>query len=313
MAVAQPVLPFGYGSRYKLQNIANGGGNAAMQHPMFWWALAFALSVTLAGAGEGDDHAERPVRLVAVHAPLFSGLMDDLIGDFRAQGGSAVHMTASGAVYDIAREGEADIIISHCGHGALEHFVNEGYGRWPRSVFANQMVIVGPADDPAKIRGLSNAVEAFRRIATAKASFVANNLPAVTAVGDYLWEAAGRPDKTGWFVDGDQARVRAIKMAEEQGGYVIWGASPFLQYAQKHGTTLEILVSEDSIFQRTMCAVVVEPSKVSGANAEGASAFLNYLISPRAQARVARYRQPQSADLQLWWPAAQHNDAHDMK
>lgn len=280
-----------------------------------WWvfALAVAYAARLAVAAEGDARVESPIRLATVHAPLFSGLMDDLIGDFRAQGGPAVQMTASGTVFEMAREGEADIVISHCGHGALEHFVREGYGGWPKLVFANQMVIAGPADDPAKIRGLSNAVEAFRRIAAAKAPFVANTLPAVSMVVDYLWEAAGKPDKTGWFVEGDQARVRAVRLAEEKGGYVIWGAPPFLQFSQKHGTALEILMSEDSIFQRTMCAVLVDPDKVVGANADAASRFLSYLLSPRAQARVSGYRTPQSAERQLWWPAAQHNDAHDLR
>ncbi len=267
--------------------------------------LHFTPQSTAISAEAGSD---KPVRLAVVYAPLFSGLMADLIDDFKKQGGSDVEMVAGMDVYDRARAGQADIVISHYGFSEVERFVQDGYGRWPRPVFSNQMVIIGPKDDPAQIRGAASAVEAFRRLAETKAPYIPNALPAVAYLTDYLWESAGRPDKAGWFLETTEAKGRAIKLAEEKGGYVIWGAPPFLQFVQKHETHMQIMVANDPIFQRVMCSIVVNPDKVPGANTEGAAAFERYLLSPRAQARVAAFRTPDAKDMQLWWPAAHHND-----
>ncbi|HEX2842257.1 substrate-binding domain-containing protein [Hyphomicrobium sp.] len=275
-----------------------------------WCAVVLALLFAhpAATANVTEEAAAKPIRLAVVYAPMFSGLMTTLIDDFKKQSGHDVTIVAGMDIYDRARAGEADIVISHYGFSEVERFVQDGYGRWPRQVFSNQMVIIGPKDDPARIRGATSAIEAFRRLAEVKATFVPNALPAVVHLTDYLWEGAGRPDKTGWFLETTEAKGRAIKLAEEKGGYVIWGAPPFLQFAQKHETQLQILVANDPIFQRVMCSVVVNPDKVPGANAEGATAFERYLLSARAQALVAAFRTPDSKDMQLWWPAALHND-----
>lgn len=251
----------------------------------------------------------KPIRLAVVYAPMFTGLMTTLIDDFKKQTGHEVTIVTGMDIYDRARAGEADIVISHYGFSEVERFVQDGYGRWPRQVFSNQMVIIGPKNDPAHIRGATSAIEAFRRLAEVKATFVPNALPAIVHLTDYLWEGAGRPDKTGWFLDTSEAKGRAIKLAEEKGAYVIWGAPPFLQFAKKHETQLQILVANDPIFQRVMCSIVVNPEKFPDANVEGATMFEKYLLSPRAQALVAAFRTPDSKDMQLWWPAALHNDS----
>jgi tungstate transport system substrate-binding protein len=271
-------------------------------------ALALLQFAALSAASGAETATVKPVRLAIVYAPVFSGLMADLIDDFKKQGGSDVEIVAGMDIYERARAGEADIVISHYGFGEVERFVQDGYGRWPRPVFSNQMVIIGPKDDPARIRGITSATEAFRRIAEAKSPFIPNALPAVMFLTDFLWESAGRPDKTGWFLEASESKGRAIKLAEEKRGYVIWGAPPFLRFVQKHDTQMQIMVAGDSIFQRAMCSVVVNPDKVPGVNAEGAAAFEKYLLSPRAQARVAAFRTADAKDMQLWWPAALHND-----
>jgi ABC-type tungstate transport system permease subunit len=86
----------------------------------------------------------------------------------------------------------------------------------------------------------------------------------------------------------------------------MWGAIPFLRFKEKHASTLELLVTGDPLFQRIMAAIVVQPTKVPGAQAERAVKFVDYLLSSRAQARIASYR-PQGVEHQLWWPAARHN------
>lgn len=277
-----------------------------------WKKAVAALLVVVVGAiamtGRPMADPIRPVRLGVVFTPSFSGLIADLIADFKSQGGSDVEVTTGIDIYTRAREGGADIVISHYGFIEVEQFVQEGYGRWPRTVFSNQIAIIGPKDDPAQIRSARSATEAFRRIADTQAPFIANALPAIIQLTDYLWEGSGHPQKGSWYRDDGVSKAEAIKLAGNSGAYVIWGASPFLKFVREHGSPLEILFAHDQILQRAMCTIVVDPKKVPSVNAEGAEALQRYLLSPRAQARVAAFREKGSPDIQLWWPEALHND-----
>jgi len=76
--------------------------------------------------------------------------------------------------------------------------------------------------------------------------------------------------------------------------------------SERASSELEILVAEDPSLQRIMAAIVVKPDKVPGVNADGARALVDYLLSPRVQAKIAAFRIPGS-DLQLWWPAGRNN------
>ena len=135
-----------------------------------WPILLIAAAVTTA-------HAEsaKIVRLAVVNTPQFSGLLDFLLPEFEAKTGLTLEVYSGNDVYQQARAGKADIDISHYGRHEVESFVLEGYGSWPKIEFANQAVLSGPKNDPARIRGLSSTSEALSRIARVKAPFIANN------------------------------------------------------------------------------------------------------------------------------------------
>ena len=141
------------------------------------------------------------VRLAAVNTPEESGLLRAILPDFERQTGLRVEVYSGEDVYDRARNGQADLVISHYGHFGLEPFMADGLGLWPRFVFGNQNAIIGPSSDPAHVFGLSDAVEGFRRIAQSRSPFVVNNSGIPKYTEDLLWEAAQRPSKEGWYVD----------------------------------------------------------------------------------------------------------------
>lgn len=276
------------------------------------WASRFAwaiLALLLAGASSaGAD--EKIVRLAIVNTPKMSGLIDVLAAEFEKESGLRVAVYSGNDVYEKARAGEADIVISHFGKSGVQDFVMEGLGQWPAMVFSNQLVIAGHKSDPAGIRGLASATEAMSRIAKAKAPYIANDVPTVSYLGDLLMAAAGNPDKGEWYLEHQAAKGRAVGLAEDKKGYVIWGALPFLRYLEKHsGSQMEIMVSADSLLQRVMAAIVVNPDKIAGCNKAGAEAFRDYLLSAKTQAKIAAFRGTGSP-AQLWWPAARNNNAH---
>jgi len=267
-------------------------------------SLFVAIFVFSLSAAQAEN--SKTVRIAVVNTPQFSGLMQSLATDFSAKYGTHVEIYGGSDVYERARAGKADLVISHYGKSEVERFVLDGYGTWPRMVFSNQAAIVGPKNDPAKIAGLTNASEALRRIANARAPFVANAIPGMSYIFDLIWEEANRPSKDGWLIATSESKGRAIRLAEEKQAYVMWGALPFLRYKQKHNSKYEILVSADPVLQRVMAAVVVKPDKIAGVNVQGAEQFVSYLLQPETQAKVAAFRSPGS-DLQLWWPAARNN------
>ena len=266
-----------------------------------WPILLIAAVVTAAHAESATT-----VRLAVVNTPQFSGLLDDLLPEFEAKTGLTLEVYSGNDLYQQARAGKADIVISHYGRPEVESFVLEGYGSWPKIVFANQAVLIGPKSDPAKIRGLSSASEALSRIARAKAPFITNSSKGAGYLTSILWESAGRPDKGDWFLETNRVNVASALLAEEKRGYFIWGAWPFLRFTSQRESDLEMLVFADPLLQRSMAAVIVSPHKIQGVNVEGATALRDYLLSPRIQAKIAAFRSPWS-DKPLWWPAGRDN------
>jgi tungstate transport system substrate-binding protein len=247
------------------------------------------------------------VRLYSVVTAIEGGLLGDLLPDFERQTGYQVKLTArSPDVYGPARAGKADLVISHYGHKNAEAFVLDGLGSWPETVFFNTTALLGPPSDPAQVRGLTDAAEAFRQIATTNSPFVVNNIEGVKYLGEILWNAAGRPDRTGWHQDRGLREHDAITSAAQQTGYTFWGLTPFLT-AQQHGAVaLEPMVLQDPLLQRIMVSIRVMPKHVSGVNTHGAAALQQYLLEPQTQARIRAFRYP-GIDQQIWWPAGRDN------
>ncbi len=244
------------------------------------------------------------VRLAVVNTP--EDLLREILPDFERQTGIRVEVYSGEDVYDRARNGQADMVVSHYGHAGVESFMAEGLGLWPRFVFGNQNAIVGPSSDPARVRDLPDAVEGFRRIAQSRSPFVANNSGIPKYTEDLLWEAAGRPSKQGWYVDLGLREQGAVQAAAERGAYTIWGLVPFLRYLQQNPVDLRVLLVNDAVLSRMMVSVVLKPEKFPLANVEGAKALEKYLLVPSTQARIRAFRYP-GLDHALWWPSARDN------
>jgi len=249
------------------------------------------------------------VRLALVNVP--DELLRPLLPDFQKQTGLRADIVYTGKnPYTVAREGKADLVISHYGHEGVEPFVTAGLGLWPHPVFANQMVLLGPSGDPAHVRGLTDAAEAFRRIAASKSYFLSNSGAGAKYLEETLWRSAGIQEKGSWYLDPKSEGSQAARDAARKGAYVLWGLPPFLRLKRQGPLDIEPLVVRDSILQRIMVAVVVNPKKMPGVNAEGAKAFQDFLIAPATQAKIRAFRYP-DFDQQAWWPAGRHNSAQE--
>ena len=246
------------------------------------------------------------VRLASVKTAVEGNVLPELIADFEKSSNYRVELSPGESVYTWAREGKVDLVVSHYGHREAEDFVLDGLGEWPRTIFSNQMALVGPPADPAHVRGLEDAGEAFRRIAASKTTFVVNNIDGVRYLTEILWNAAGKPDRTGWFLDEGHRKDGAIERASELGAYTFWGLTPFLRVSGQAPLKLEPLVLADPLLQRLLVSVIVKPTKVPGVNVDGARALQAYLLAPATQARIRSIRYPGDARVS-WVPAGRNN------
>lgn len=108
------------------------------------------------------------------------------------------------------------------------------------------------------------------------------------------------------------AKGKAMNFADAKQAYTIWGAMPFLRWKSQHSSNLVLLVTADSMIQRVMATVRVNPRKFPEVNAAGAGALEKYLLTLAAQAKIAAFRTAGS-DEQLWWPAGRNNSADGME
>jgi tungstate transport system substrate-binding protein len=273
------------------------------------FAGAVVLSVLFHGSFSPVALQTRTVRLAMVNVP--DDVVRPLMPDFSKQSGQQAEIVYTGNdPFAVARDGKADLVIAHYGHEGVAPFVTGGFGLWPHAVFANQIALIGPPSDPAHVRGLADAAEAMRRIAATRSRFIVNNSAGNRYVEDILWLRAGSPAKGDWYLDRHSQGPQAARDAAKEGAYTLWGVPPFLRLKRQSPLNLEPLVTADSIFQRIMVAIVVNPQKVTGVNDAGAEAFRNFLLAPSTQARISAFRYP-DLDQQVWWPAGRHNNAQE--
>src|SRR5215510_9954264 len=147
-----------------------------------------AAPLPAAGAPGAGPAVDRPiVRVASVPTAVEGNLLPALITAFEQRTRYRVELLTTPTLYELARAGKVDLAISHYGHRDAEAFVMDGFGEWPRTIFSNQMALVGPPADPAGVRGLPDAGDAFRRIAAARSPFVLNDLDGVHYLTEILW------------------------------------------------------------------------------------------------------------------------------
>jgi len=277
--------------------------------------LAFLIftfaSFQVIQASESKSSSAKSVRLAAVITPVSSGMLDYILTDFENESGYSVDIYSGSDVYERAKEGKADIVISHYGKHQVEGFIKGGYGIWPKMVFSNQAVIIGPKSDPAGIKGMTNAPEALLNIVNTNSCFVQNLVPTAKYLSDILWEQAGKPEKNEWFIGEPVVNAQAADLAVKKNAYFIWGAGPFLKYQKKIGNKMEIMVSADPVMQRVMASIVVSDKKVGNINTKGAEALQAFLLKAETQAKIAKFR-VKGYEHQLWWPAGRFNYVGNM-
>jgi len=213
-----------------------------------------------------------------------SGLLDVLIPIFEKKTGYFVKTIAvgSGQAMAMGQKGEADVLLVHS-PAAEKKFVEEGYGVNRRLVMHNDFIIVGPPGDPAGIRGMKKASEAFKKIADSKSIFMSRGDNSGTHVKEKdVWKAAGvKYEGETWYQQTGLGMGQTLAVAAEKKTYTLADRGTYL--ALKKNLGLDILVEGDVILLNIYHVIEVNPKKWPKVNAPGGKAFADFMVSKGTQ------------------------------
>jgi tungstate transport system substrate-binding protein len=268
-------------------------------------ALLAGIVVVLAGCSGATPRTASPSDLIlaTTTSTQDSGLLDVLVPAFEKASGYAVKTVAvgSGAALKLGTEGNADVLLVHS-PTAEKEFMDAGSGVDRRLVMHNMFLVVGPADDPAGITGMTSAADAFEKIADTGSTFVSRGDGSGTETKELgYWTKLGITPDPAWYVQSGQGMSATLQIASEKAGYTLTDIATWA--ATRDKLALEALVDADPSLLNIYHVIGVNPASHPKVNAGGARAFGDYLVSPEAQAIIGAFGQD-TYGMQLFVPDA---------
>jgi tungstate transport system substrate-binding protein len=252
-----------------------------------WVLAATALAATLVSCGEKGLPR---VRLATTTSARDTGLLDWVLPEVERREGIRVSVVAvgTGQALELAKRGDADFVIVH-DRPREDAFVAEGSGIDRRDLMWNDFVVVGPASDPAAIKGTKDATAALRKIAAAAAPFVSRGDDSGTHSREKsLWKKSGGKPVWGGYAEAGQGQGPTLLLASERKAYTLSDRGTFASMRKR--LDLVVLVEGDPALQNPYGVLLVNPARVQGVAADGARKVLEYLTSPEGQARIGAFR-----------------------
>jgi tungstate transport system substrate-binding protein len=213
-----------------------------------------------------------------------SGLLDVLLPIFEKKTSYFVKTIAvgSGQAVAMGQKGEADVLLVHS-PDAEKKFISEGYGVNRRLIMHNDYIIVGPSEDPAKMKGMKSSSEAFKKIASEKALFLSRGDNSGTHSKEKaIWKSAGvNPEGEKWYQQTGLGMGQTLNVTAEKKGYTLADRGTYL--ALKKTLNLNILVEGDAILLNIYHVIEVNPAKWAKVNSAGAKAFADFMVAKETQ------------------------------
>jgi tungstate transport system substrate-binding protein len=262
------------------------------------------LVVTVA-AMNASSAADQSIVLASTTSVEATGLLANILPQFRAKTGVTVNVVAQGTgkALDTARRGDADVVLVH-NPDAERQFVDEGHSSTLRQVAWNDFIIVGPSSDPAHILGGKDSVTALKAIASARAPFVSRGDRSGTNAAELrLWRTAGRtsealnPEK--WYRDIGGGMGQALNAASAMNAYTLTDRGTWLSFKNK-GSLIIIIEGDPHLINR-YDVIELNPRKHGVARLDAAKMFADWLVSPEGQRAIGAY---QVDGQQLFHPSA---------
>jgi len=237
-----------------------------------------------------------------------SGLLDVLVPLFEQQTGYKVQTVAvgTGAALKMGEEGNADVLLVHA-PASEKALMEAGFGKERFLVMHNDFLIVGPADDPAGIKGAGPAA-AFRAFFEKGTPFVSRGDDSGTHKMELSFWAKAELDPVGqtWYTESGQGMGATLMIASEKSAYTLTDRATYL--ANKDNLALQILLEGDKSLLNVYHVITVNTEKWPKVNYDGAIAFARFLTDPATQKIIGEFGVDQFG-APLFFPDADKTDA----
>jgi len=249
--------------------------------------LLCALLVAALSCGKPDPAGGRTLRMATTTSLQDSGLLGALLPAFEKKAGYHVEVSAvgSGKALQMLREGAADVAVTHA--PADEQAAAAAGAVGARTPFMhNEFVLVGPPDQIGVVAGAGDVREALRRIAGSGRKFVSRGDGSGTQQREAaLWQAAGIAEDGAFLIRAGAGMGATLERASAEGAFTLADRSTFV--ARQKDLKLAIVFQGDEALRNTY--VVVEPKPGAAANAQGARAFGDFVLSPEGRAVIGAF------------------------
>ena len=242
------------------------------------------------------------IRLSTTTSTENSGLLKVLLPVFEARTGYKVHVISvgTGKALELARNGDVDVTLVHA-RKLEDQFVDAGWGIDREDVMYNDFLVVGPREDPAKLKGSKDVIAAFKRIASTGVRFISRGDNSGTDVMEKgYWQQAGAKPAGAAYVSAGLGMGEVLNMAAEMRAYTLTDRATYGAYRAKTG--LAVLVEGDKRMFNPYGIIAVNPARHPKVNYRGAKALIEWITSPEGQGRIAAFK---PAGEQLFFPSAQ--------
>lgn len=254
--------------------------------------LVLAALVAFGSAG-GALAADKFIILQSTTSTQNSGLFDHMLPIFTGKTGIEVRVVAvgTGQALKNARNGDGDVLFVHA-KPAEEKFVADGFGVKRQDVMFNDFVIVGPAADPAKVRGLRDAGAALKMIASAEAPFASRGDDSGTHKKEKaLWKAAGVDSAAAsgsWYRETGSGMGATLNAAVGMGAYALTDRATWISFKNKGD--FKIHVEGDKALFNQYGVILVNPAKHPNVKKAEGQAFIDWVTGPDGQAAINSYK-----------------------
>ena len=278
---------------------------------------ALLILLLVSAVMPGFAGADKIIKMSTTTSTQASGLLDQLLPALEKDTGIKVKVIAkgTGAAIRDGMDGNVDVIFVHA-KSREEKFVEEGFGTKRYAVMHNDFVILGPAADPAGVKGTKTAAAALNKIAAAQKPFVSRGDDSGTHTKEQaLWQATGltlQTDKTfivkkgkkqsiefihpaglgSWYLSIGQGMGKTLTFADEKQAYTLCDRGTFIKYKYGRDVPIELVVlcEGDPGLANPYGLIPINPAKHPHVKYQLAGEFARWLVSERGQAVIRNYR-----------------------
>ena len=259
-----------------------------------YWTVLLLLLASLIPAGFAGAQ-EKVLLMATTTSTEDTGLLNVIAPEFKKATGIDLRWTATGTgkALKLGESCDVDVLMVHA-PDAEKKFVADGFGINRKEIMYNDFVIIGPAADPAGVKGKS-VKDALQAIQAKKANFVSRGDKSGTHMMELdLWKVSGAavPEKEAWYAQAGQGMMATITIAAEKNGYTLADRGTYIKYENnlKGNPPLKILVEGDQTLLNQYSVIAVNPAKCQKAQVELATKFSNWIAGPEGQKLIKEFK-----------------------